>query len=197
MAVVEGADHDRVDIARQHLARCRRWSRRGRAASRAPVSMIVSPPSSRMPTSKETRVRVDGLSKIMASVRPASGFSARWRVRRSAFSRRPRRGCRGASRASMSARSRKWRTMAVSLAFGLRLDRRARRAPRRSGAIALVDLRLGDDQRRQEADDVLAGADAEQALRRASRRRRRPTGTTQRTPSEQALAAHLVDDVGM
>ena len=39
-----------------------------------PVSTIVSPPSSRMATSKETRVRVDCLSKIMASVLPANGF---------------------------------------------------------------------------------------------------------------------------
>ena len=39
----------------------------------APVSMSVSPPSSRMPTSKEMRVRVDGLSKIIASTLPASG----------------------------------------------------------------------------------------------------------------------------
>ena len=28
-----------------------------------------------MPTSKDTRVRVEGFSKIMASVLPASGFS--------------------------------------------------------------------------------------------------------------------------
>jgi hypothetical protein len=38
--------------------------------------MIVSPPSWRMPTSKDTRVRVDGFSKIMASALPASGLSA-------------------------------------------------------------------------------------------------------------------------
>ena len=37
--------------------------------------MTTSPPSWRMPTSKETRVRVDGFSKIMASVLPASGLS--------------------------------------------------------------------------------------------------------------------------
>ena len=65
-------------------APCRRSSRRGRAASRAPVSMIVSPPSSRMPTSKETRVRVDGLSKIIASVLPSSGRSLRRWPRRAA-----------------------------------------------------------------------------------------------------------------
>ena len=38
-----------------------------------PVSMIVSPPSWRMATSKETRVRVDGLSKIIASTLPSNG----------------------------------------------------------------------------------------------------------------------------
>src|SRR5690606_22366606 len=36
----------------------------------------VSPPSCRMPTSKDTRVRVEGFSKIMASILPASGLSA-------------------------------------------------------------------------------------------------------------------------
>jgi hypothetical protein len=41
----------------------------------APVSMMVSPPSSRMATSKETRVRVEGLSNTMASCFPASGRS--------------------------------------------------------------------------------------------------------------------------
>src|SRR6266542_2766331 len=35
---------------------------------------IDSPPSSRIPTSKETRVRVDGLEKISAHVCPASGL---------------------------------------------------------------------------------------------------------------------------
>src|ERR1700740_3430816 len=38
-------------------------------------SMMVWPPSSRMPTSNDTRVRVDGFSKIMASVLPPNGFS--------------------------------------------------------------------------------------------------------------------------
>ena len=38
-------------------------------------SMIVWPPSSRMPTSNDTRVRVEGFSKIMASVLPPNGLS--------------------------------------------------------------------------------------------------------------------------
>ena len=37
------------------------------------MSIIVSPPSSRMARSNETRVRVDGLSKIIARTLPASG----------------------------------------------------------------------------------------------------------------------------
>ena len=36
---------------------------------------MVSPPSSRIATSNETRVRVEGLAKTMASVLPASGRS--------------------------------------------------------------------------------------------------------------------------
>ncbi len=38
---------------------------------------MASPPSWRMATSKETRVRVEGRSKIIASVLPASGRSLR------------------------------------------------------------------------------------------------------------------------
>jgi len=40
----------------------------------APVSMIGSPPSWRMATSNDTRVRVEGRSKIIASVLPSSGL---------------------------------------------------------------------------------------------------------------------------
>ena len=40
-----------------------------------PVRTIGSPPIWRMATSKDTRVRVDGLSKIIARGRPASGLS--------------------------------------------------------------------------------------------------------------------------
>jgi hypothetical protein len=41
------------------------------------VSTIASPPSWRAATSNETRVRVEGFSKIIASVRPASGLAGR------------------------------------------------------------------------------------------------------------------------
>ena len=37
---------------------------------------MVSPPSWRTPTSKLTRVRVEGFSKISATIRPASGRSS-------------------------------------------------------------------------------------------------------------------------
>jgi hypothetical protein len=41
---------------------------------------MTSPPSWRMATSNDTRVRVDGRSKIIANVLPASGRSARSRL---------------------------------------------------------------------------------------------------------------------
>ena len=41
-----------------------------------PESTSVSPPICRTPTSKLTRVRVEGFSKISATTRPASGCSA-------------------------------------------------------------------------------------------------------------------------
>jgi hypothetical protein len=37
---------------------------------------IAQPPSSRMPTSNETRVRVEDLVKIIAHAWPASGWAA-------------------------------------------------------------------------------------------------------------------------
>ena len=40
--------------------------------------MTTSPPSWRMPTSNETRVRVDGFSKIIANVWPVSRFCLRY-----------------------------------------------------------------------------------------------------------------------
>ena len=54
-----------------------------------PESTIVSPPSCRTPTSKLTRVRVEGFSKTSATTRPASARSAsgapRGRPARAAF----------------------------------------------------------------------------------------------------------------
>ena len=80
--VVVGADHDRVDIARQHLAPCPRWARRGRLHV-AVVERDASPPSWRMATSNETRVRVEGFSKISAST--ASSMPAGLQLRRHAL----------------------------------------------------------------------------------------------------------------
>ena len=71
------------------MASTKRESTRAVSASVSPrpsciscaVSVIASPPSWRMATSKETRVRVEGLSKIIASVLPASGFLTMPRAR--------------------------------------------------------------------------------------------------------------------
>ncbi len=64
--------HDRVDVAAQHPRRVR-----DRLAAAelgfAACSTTTSPPSWRIATSKLTRVRVLGFSKISASVRPARG----------------------------------------------------------------------------------------------------------------------------
>ena len=78
--VAQDADHDRVDIAREHARGIGDASRRGRAASPVPVSITTSPPSWRIATSNDTRVRVEGLSKIIASVLPASGLFGRGAV---------------------------------------------------------------------------------------------------------------------
>ena len=71
----EGADHDAVDVARQHARRV--------ADRLAAAELDVAggeeerlPPSCRTPTSNETRVRVLLLAKISAIVLPASGRSA-------------------------------------------------------------------------------------------------------------------------
>src|SRR5687768_1646969 len=107
-----------------------------------------------MATSKETRVRVDGRSKIMARTRPSSGRAP---PLASAFMRRlsskmPRRVA-----PESSDRSRKCRT-AVAKIFGS-LRGGARRQPGKPGVEAgdrLVDFHLADDQRRQQPDDVVA-----------------------------------------
>ena len=87
-----------------------------------PVRTITSPPSWRMPTSNETRVRVDGFSKISARVLPANGreVTPPARLKPEAMS-SMRRNVAG----SKSRRSRKCRDAVV---------RRACRMPRRAPA---------------------------------------------------------------
>src|SRR6478736_1891266 len=118
-------------------------------------SMIVWTPSSRMPTSNDTRVRVEGFSKIMASVLPASGWSCppldraffialpRSRIWRSVFG-------------STWSRSRKCLGVAMELLGGFRrsLECLCGLLENRD---AFVERRLVGDQRREDADDVLAG----------------------------------------
>ena len=95
--VIQQADHDGIDIARQHA----RGVGHGLPAAELhflPVSMIVLPPSCRMATSKEMRVRVECLSKIIASILPASGVGCAPRAVRpsgAAARDRPRRTRRG------------------------------------------------------------------------------------------------------
>ncbi|CDX33909.1 hypothetical protein MPLA_1690011 [Mesorhizobium sp. ORS 3359] len=132
-----------------------------------PVSMIVSPPSWRMPTSKDTRVRVDGLSKIIASTLPSSGFERSPALslvfRAIASSSMMRR-----SPAETADRSVKWRTLIGRFQNLFRGFGRYR-VGQALGAAAdalqrLADLLVGDGERRQEADDVVAGRHGKQVL---------------------------------
>src|SRR5579872_1904690 len=160
----------------------------------SPVNRIVSPPSSRMATSKETRVRVDGRSKIIASTLPASGRGAVW-LRRTRFSRSLSSRMRRRAGASISARSRKWRTIASPGGPG-----RHRLLEGDEGTIEaidrFVDLGFADIERRQQADDILAGGGAEQpgVTHGGYHLADRPDAAD---ANEQPLAAHLGDQPGM
>src|SRR5262245_32522379 len=154
---------------------------------------MVSPPSSRMARSKETRVRVEGLSKMRASTLPTSGFGAA-SVRRTRFSRSLSSRMRRSAPASMSARSRKWRTIASpggACRHRLEGDKSVLEAVDR-----LVELGLGDIERRQQADDVLAGAGPDQTGVAHGGHHLADRLDAAHT-DEQALATHLRHDLGM
>src|SRR6201987_3029434 len=116
-------------------------------------SMMVWPPSSRMPTSNDTRVRVEGFSKIMARVLPANGCS--WPpLARCFFIALPRSRIWRRVFGSTWSRSRKCLGTAMASLGGLgRFERHRRLA---EDVDALVERRLVGDQRREDADQVLA-----------------------------------------
>ena len=130
-----------------------------------------------MPTSNDTRVRVDGFSKISASVLPASGRDdtpAALEVRRDVQHLPQRRGIEVAqieevARAGHLRRStglRRSRAAAARRSFRRRLGGGRQHAPRRAAQHRhrLVQVGVGDDQRRRQAQHVLAGGDRHQAL---------------------------------
>src|SRR5581483_11363525 len=125
-------------------------------------SMIVWPPSSRMPTSNDTRVRVDGFSKIIASVLPASGLS--WPpLARAFFIAFPLSRIRRSVAGSTWSRSRKCLGAAMaSRGLGARFE--GLRGLRQY-LHALVEHGLLGDQRREDADHVLARGRNEQTER--------------------------------
>src|SRR5882672_8152163 len=140
-------------------------------------SMIVWPPSSRMPTSNDTRVRVDGFSKIMASVLPPSGLSCP-PLERAFFIAVPRSRIWRSVLGSTWSRSRKCLGSAMTLLGGLGCTLGA--GLERLGGLledgdTLVERRLVGDQRREQADHVLAGdrhqhAERQQAIDHLARR---------------------------
>src|SRR5208337_1021410 len=170
----------------------------------APVSMIVSPPSSRMATSKETRVRVEGRSKIIASVWPASGREARGTPLTRAFfiaadmSRMRRR-----SAVVRSSRPRKCRgaaTGALTGAFMRSVDGyHEALLDRSAGGVktphALGDFLLGDHERRQQPHDIVSGRNDQDLLghRRLGEIGRR---NLELEADHQAFPPHLLDDGG-
>ena len=169
------------------------------------LSASVWPPSWRMATSKDTRVRVEGFSKI--SISTASSMPAGLQLRRHALAgllhgvahvddapaacrRRCEsisRKCRGGMAAATPVRGTR-PAQAAGLATRLRA--------RDSRCTASRDLGFGDVERRQQAHDVLAGADRQQLLGHAGgdhlahRRLDLDAG-------QQAAAAHLLDHVGV
>src|SRR5690606_5726356 len=132
-----------------------------------PVSMIVSPPSWRMPTSKDTRVRVEGFSKIIASTLPANGFSIAPAFRRALR----------ALASSIIARSSEAGTAerSIKCLIPLSLAMISRCLAGRICSCEPFDRRFDAlqcfarffrrrDQRRKQADDIVTGPDAQEML---------------------------------
>src|SRR5690606_23059056 len=172
-----------------------------------PVSIRVWPPSCRIPTSKETRVRVDWRSKIMASTLSLSSNgrspSRKRRLRSWARSRMPRRVA-----ASKSFKSRKCLSCPV-IATGPDCNRDLKRGDgllgRRGLALDVfqhggdladrfLDIGLLDDERRQKAQHVVPGRDGQQLVT-AQPGDEIPDRRGDLDAGDQPLAAHLEHEV--
>src|SRR5690606_18662943 len=162
--------------------------------------MIVSPPSWRMPTSKETRVRVDGFSKIIASTLPSSGRSLAPALRRVLRARASSSIARSSAEESAD-RSVKWRSsMAITSGCADGGRKRLRRGA--DGIERDPQLLVGHIQRRQNTQHVLARRHGQQivgAQCRVHRRVRHPALEAEQKPDPAHFLEHrreLVDHAG-
>src|SRR3989442_2175042 len=159
------------------------------ADSRSPSRMspgakwMAAPPSCTMPTSKVTRVRRLGFSKIMASVRPASS------------------GCGVPARSSAFRRLARARIASISWVERSAMRRRSRfiDGPRScerplEDREPFVDLRARDDERRQEAEHAVRRAVDEEAGLAAAVHDGR-AGPLEDGAQHEPHAAHLLDAV--
>ena len=155
--------------------------------------MMAPPPNWRMPTSKEMRVRVECLSKIIASTRPASGASG-IDARLSADLCAP--PCGGALRRSALCSVAPSRSAMSRKCFGPTAVRRGRvhaatvfLSASKSRAASLkmrhrfAHMRFVDDQRRQQTHDIVARADRQHAVRAQARRRTRCSALSSSGPA--------------
>ena len=113
---------------------------------------MASPPSCLAATSNETRVRVDGLSKIMASILPAIGLAASPLLERG-----------GAVEDAAQVRPVDRVEIEEAAAHG-----GVGPAGGRDQLAALGELVLGDGQRRQQAHDLVGRRHGDQAQRPAA-----------------------------
>ena len=145
-----------------------------------------------MPTANETRVRVEGLSKITATARgPASGWQAEpvglQRGRRGRGPRPARSGLRSSSR-------RKCRVMGRPLRRGGRRGRVAASRIAGSAARNASACVVGEDQRRREPDDVRRdGVDEEPGARGAAASTAAATGAVSTMPSSSPAPRTVAD----